>query len=212
MAIEYNEPTWWIPQTEPVEPRKIIFMNTPSHAILNLTILGQQDKPQFNLAIVFGAILPDIPIFVFYFVAKVIQKLPEKTIWTEAYYQPFWQNTIALLHSFPVAVIAWAIARSQRWKIAEIVSLSMLWHSLFDIPVHSEDAHRHFFPFSNYRFISPISYWDPRHYGNIVSFVERLLVLVSSIYIFPSINSYIGKGLIVAVNMFYWLAYFLLKF
>lgn len=183
-------------------------MNTPSHAIINLAILGQQDKPQFNLAIVFGAILPDIPIFVFYFVAKVVQKLPEKTIWTEAYYQPFWQNIIALLHSFPLACIAWIIARSQGWKIAEIIFLSMVWHSVFDLPVHSEDAHRHFFPLSNYRFISPISYWNPKHYGNIVSFVERLLVAGTSIYVFPAVISYVGKGLILAVNLVYWLSYF----
>ncbi|PSB05248.1 hypothetical protein [Merismopedia glauca] len=186
-------------------------MNTPSHAILNLAILGQQHKPQFNLAIVIGAILPDIPIFIFYFVSKFISKLPEKTIWTEAYYQPLWQDLIATFHSFPLALIAWGIARYQGWKLAEIICLSLVWHSLLDIPVHSEDAHRHFFPFSNYRFISPISYWNPRHYGNIVSPIERLIVLVASFYVFPWVSSYVGKSLIVMVNLVYIISYFYMR-
>jgi membrane-bound metal-dependent hydrolase YbcI (DUF457 family) len=183
-------------------------MNTPSHAILNLAILGQQHEPKFNLAIAIGAILPDIPIFIFYFVSKFIYKLPEKAIWTEAYYQPFWQDIIATFHSFPIALMAWGIARYQGWKLAEIICLSLVWHSLLDIPVHSEDAHRHFFPFSNYRFISPISYWDPKHYGNIVSTIERLLVLGASIYVFPSVSSYVGKSSIVIVNLLYLVSYF----
>jgi hypothetical protein len=77
-------------------------------------------------------------------------------------------------------------------------------HSLGDLPVHNDDAHRHFFPFSNYRFISPISYWDRKHYGSIVSLVEMLLVLLSTYRVFGLVNSYAGKGLLILVNAFYW--------
>ena len=71
-------------------------MNTPSHYILNLALLGKTIDSKNNMAIAIGAILPDIPIFIFYFVAKYIYKLPESKIWSEAYYEPFWQNTVAL--------------------------------------------------------------------------------------------------------------------
>jgi hypothetical protein len=80
-------------------------MNTPSHYILNLAFLGQVIKYQNNLAIAIGAILPDLPIFIFYFVSKYIYKLPEAKIWSEAYYQPGWQNFIALFHSIPLEIV-----------------------------------------------------------------------------------------------------------
>jgi hypothetical protein len=59
-------------------------MKTPSHAIINLAILGKPPLPQANLIIVTGGILPDIPIFLFYFWAKYIARLPEATIWSKA--------------------------------------------------------------------------------------------------------------------------------
>lgn len=175
---------------------------------MNLALLGQQQRPQLNLLVVISAILPDIPIFVFYFFAKYIDRLPEKQIWSEAYYQPVWQNLIATFHSIPLALIGWAIARYYGKPIVELFCLSLLWHSLLDLPVHSEDAHRHFFLFSNYRFISPISYWDPKHHGKVVALVELLLVLVATVRVFPFVRSYVGKGLMVAVNLFYAIAYF----
>jgi len=72
--------------------------------------------------------------------------------------------------------------------------------------VHNDDAHRHFFPFSNYRFISPFSYWDRNHYGSIVSFVEMLLVLLSTFRLFGFVHSYVGKILLILVNCFYLIA------
>lgn len=178
-------------------------MKTPSHAIINLAILGQRQLPQANLIIAIGGILPDIPIFLFYFWAKYIARLPSATIWSQAYYEPFVQNIVALFHSIPLAAIGWVIADYFGWESIQILFLSMILHSLGDLPVHNDDAHRHFFPFSNYRFISPFSYWDRKHYGSIVSVVEMLLVLLSTFRVFGFVNSYVGKGLLILVNCFY---------
>ena len=182
-------------------------MNTPSHAIINLTLLSKPQLPQANLAIVIGGILPDIPIFIFYFWAKFIASLPEAKIWSEAYYQPLIQNLVAIFHSIPLAIIGLLISYYFGWQILQVVCISLVLHSLLDLPVHNDDAHRHFFPFSNYRFISPISYWDPKHYGSIVALIEILLVLLATLRVFPGINSVIGKGLMILVNIFYWSAY-----
>ncbi|MEG4943067.1 hypothetical protein [Microcoleus sp. F4-D5] len=181
-------------------------MKTPSHAIINLAILGKPQLPQANLIIAIGGILPDIPIFLFYLWAKYIARLPEATIWSQAYYEPFVQNIVALFHSIPLAVIGLLIAYYFGWPSVQILCLSMILHSLGDLPVHNDDAHRHFFPFSNYRFVSPFSYWDRNHYGSIVSLVEMLLVLLSTCRVFGFVNSYVGKGLLVLVNAFYLVA------
>ncbi|MCU0541022.1 MAG: hypothetical protein MUE44_02400 [Oscillatoriaceae cyanobacterium Prado104] len=184
-------------------------MNTPSHAIINLAILGRNQHPEWNLLIVAGGILPDIPIFLFYFWAKYIARLPEATIWSTAYYEPAVQNIVALFHSIPLAGIGWLVGYYFGWQSLQILCLSTILHSLGDLPVHHDDAHRHFFPFSNYRFISPISYWDRNHYGSIVAVVEMLLVMLSSYHVFGFVDSYVGKGLLILVNAFYLVGYVL---
>ncbi|NJK39855.1 MAG: hypothetical protein HC920_20450 [Oscillatoriales cyanobacterium SM2_3_0] len=185
-------------------------MNTPSHAILNLTFLGHTAYPRSNLLIVIGAIVPDLPIFLFYAWAKLIVQLPENIIWTEAYYSPWVQDIVAVCHSIPLALLGWLIGFCFKWSGLQLFCLSLVFHSLLDLPVHHDDAHRHFFPLSNYRLISPISYWDPRHYGGIVAFLEMVFVLLATVRNFETVQSPIGRGAMVGVNLFYGLGYYLL--
>lgn len=183
-------------------------MNTPSHAIVNLAVFSQFSPPQAHLAIAVGAILPDFPIFLFYVWAKFIRKLPERQIWTESYWQPEFQNWVALFHSIPMAILAAILADYCGWETVQFIFMSMVIHSLGDLPVHHDDAHRHFFPFSDYRLISPISYWDPQHYGRIVAGVEVLAVWVATAVSFPGVGSAIGKGLMVTIAGLSAIAYF----
>lgn len=178
-------------------------MNTPSHAIINLAIVTNLPLTQANLAVVVGAILPDLPIFIFYFWAKFVLKQPEAKIWTESYWQPQMQTWVALLHSIPLASFAAIISHYFGWPILELIFISMVLHSLGDLPVHHDDAHRHFFPLHDYRFISPISYWDPNRYGRVVALIEIILVGLATVNVFPSVESWFGKGLMLAVNGFY---------
>ncbi len=182
-------------------------MNTPSHYIVNLALLGKTISPQENIAITLGAIIPDAPIFIFYFVAKFIQGLPESEIWSEAYYQPFWQNIISLFHSFPIALIGLLICLACHWQAGGIAFASILLHCLADFPLHNDDAHRHFFPFSNYRFISPVSYWDPQHYGNIAAFGELTLVLLVTPWVWTILHSLPAKVLLIILDILAAIAY-----
>ena len=182
-------------------------MNTPSHYILNLAFLGNTLDSNNNIAVAVGAILPDIPIFIFYFVAKYIYKLPESKIWSEAYYEPFWQNIVALFHSIPLAVMGTIIFFYLDWKPGIILCISMICHSLLDLPVHHDDAHRHFFPLSNYRVISPFSYWDVNHYGKIVAFIEMALVLIVNPIAIALLNSPVTKGIVIAIDLLYVYSY-----
>ncbi|TVP60346.1 MAG: hypothetical protein EA343_17630 [Nodularia sp. (in: Bacteria)] len=183
-------------------------MNTPSHAILNLVIFNQQLRDQASPAILIGAVLPDVPIFVFYLLMKFVYRLPEKQIWSEVYYQPFWQGIVSTFHSVPLAVLGLLIAHFWNWQLIEIGFISMVLHSLLDFPVHNNDAHRHFFPLNNYRFISPVSYWDRHHYGAIAALVEFILVIGATVFLFSSTLTHWGKGMLVAVNVFYLVGYY----
>ncbi|MGJ3254392.1 MAG: hypothetical protein ACFE0J_25155 [Elainellaceae cyanobacterium] len=167
-------------------------MNTPSHAIINLAILGQKSRPEWNRPIVLGALIPDLAMFVFYGWARLIAGMSETQIWDVAYYESFWQNTFDLWNSIPLALVGISLGvglgrqkklRSLGAAIA-IGCASILLHCLEDLLLHREDAHRHFWPLSNVRFQSPVSYWDPNHYGHIFVVFEVGLVLALSVYVF----------------------------
>ena len=115
--------------------------------------------------------MPDAGMFLFYAWEK-IKGVPEEQIWSVDFYMPFWQGVFDTTNSIPLIFIAGLVAWIFNHKMALVLLASMLIHVLFDLPVHHDDAHRHFFPFSNFRFISPISYWDPEHHGNLVSIIE----------------------------------------
>lgn len=182
-------------------------MNTPSHAILNLTVL-MQVQPEAVTPIVCGAVLPDVPMFVMYLWAKQVRQQSEQQIWEETYWTPFWQRINHGFHSIPLQVGGMAVSHLAGWAPLEILFLSAVFHALGDLPIHNHDAHRHFFPFSNYRFISPLSYWDPQHHGKVVALVEKSLVLVSTIYLLPRVDHWLLQGLMVLFNVTYWTGYF----
>jgi hypothetical protein len=56
-------------------------------------------------------------------------------------------------------------------------------HTLLDIPTHHDDGPLLLFPFDLHtRFLSPVSYWDPEHYGLIVFPIEIALMLAMGAY------------------------------
>ena len=58
-----------------------------------------------------------------------------------------------------------------------LFALAAITHLLGDLPLHVDDGHAHFVPFSEWRYVSPLSYWDPHHYGNTISLIELALGL-----------------------------------
>lgn len=182
-------------------------MNTPSHVIVNLVILGKGQSSQFSLPIIIGSLLPDVAIFWFYLWTKFITRLPESQIWSERYFSSFWQNIFAIPNSIVLCLIGVGIAhyyQQQGWKI---MFISMIVHCLFDLPVHHDDAHRHFVPLTNYRFISPLSYWDKNHYGKWVALVELLLVYFCSFSLYLQFNFWWARFLLLANSALYSILY-----
>lgn len=109
--------------------------------------------------------MPDAPIYLFYAYEKLILRAPESQIWRQDYFASPVQPSIDALHSFPLILGALGMALPARNDVLKWLSLSLLLHAGMDFPLHHDDAHRQFFPLSDYRLASPVSYWDPRHYG-----------------------------------------------
>lgn len=186
-------------------------MNTPSHIILNLAILGRRQgapaaaapSPGRSWAAGLGGFLPDAPLFLFYGWAKLWVQAPERQIWRELYNTPIWQDFFALSHSIPLALVGWGLARWRKSPIAMALFASMLLHDAADLPLHNADAHRHFFPLSNFRFISPVSYWDVNHFGAYAALGEWILVMVASVALWRRGAPRLAKVGLIAVNSFY---------
>ena len=156
-------------------------MNTPAHAVVNLLVLARGGSPRIQLVVTAGALLPDAPMFVFYFVERLIRKTPEVVIWSQSYYRESWQIFFDFFNSAPLIVLGLAVSLFLKIRAWPWFFASMGLHVLTDFPLHHDDAHRHLFPFSDWRFESPLSYWDPAHHGMAVSSLEALLVAVGCV-------------------------------
>lgn len=176
-------------------------MNTPAHAIFNLALLGRPQKPQWNPLIVWGALIPDLAMFGFYFWLKLVVDMPESQIWRTEYYRPAWQLLFDIFNSIPLALLGFGVMIYARRTGIALLFASIVLHCLEDLPVHNDDAHRHFWPLSNFRFESPVSYWDPDHYGAIASRVELVLMLAASVYVFSRVRSRWAKALLIVANL-----------
>lgn len=182
-------------------------MNTPAHAIFNLALLGRKKQPQWNPLIIWGALIPDLAMFAFYLWLKLATDIPESQIWQVEYYRPFWQTLFDWFNSIPLALLGMGVMFYARRTGIALLFASILLHCLEDLPVHHDDGHRHFFPLSNFRFESPVSYWDPDHYGIVVGRIEMVLVVIASIYVFRRVRSRWTKGLLISANVLPLLTY-----
>ena len=151
--------------------------------MINLLILGRRDNRKITIFIVVGAVLSDVGMFVFY-LWQLALGTTESIIWSVEYYRPVWQAIFDLLHSIPLALLGMLIS----WKSGRpwllVFFASILLHALGDLPLHHDDAHRHFFPLFDWRFFSPVSYWNSAYYGNWASLVECFAVISAGIYLY----------------------------
>ncbi len=178
-------------------------MNTPAHVIVNLAVLGRKESVKTQAAILIGALLPDAPMFFFYFIQKVVLRVPEYQIWVHEYYRESWQNFFDCFNSLPFMAVGLLVAWRVQSQAGQLFCLSMLLHVCGDLPLHHDDGHRHFFPFSDWRFESPVSYWDPLHYGHIVSGLEVLVVLIAGLIVFRYSTSPVTKSIVGTVGVSY---------
>ncbi|MDA1191255.1 MAG: hypothetical protein O3A46_06165 [Candidatus Poribacteria bacterium] len=178
-------------------------MNTPSHIIVNLVALGRKDAPERHVPLALGAVTPDAAMFVFYIVEKFVRQFPDGVIWSERYYAEGWQSTFDLFNSIPLVGFGLLIAVALKRDWWKWFTLSMGTHTLFDLPLHHDDAHRHFYPFFDWRFESPVSYWDPNHYGQVVALMEAAATLGCSVVLWRRLRWKVGKVAVIGVNVLY---------
>ena len=153
-------------------------MDTGAHIICNLVVQSRSSESRVFVAVLIGATLPDLPIMLFYAWESLVMNSAEPEIWSELYFKPGWQNFFDTFNSLPLIAVLLALGVYFKKQLISVLALSMALHVLLDLPFHHDDAHRHFFPFSDWRFFSPVSYWDPKYHGDIMQIIQIVIVII----------------------------------
>ena len=158
-------------------------MNTPSHVVASLLVWRDEKDWLPISAVVLGAILPDLPMFGFYAYQRFWAGRSESEMWSELYFEPGWQLLFDWFNSIPIAIALIGFCQLLGFRWGMLLCASALLHMCCDLPVHHSDAHRHFLPLSNWRFESPVSYWDPKHHGLYFAAAELLFSVLACTFV-----------------------------
>jgi hypothetical protein len=184
-------------------------VNTQTHLLVAAALFAKPDEPKRNAALIIGALLPDAAIFGLFGWA-VLTGVPQSELWGRIYFSEPMLTFTAIGNSAPlyvaIALLGWFSARSRSGVPAEeplptlpalaVLGLAALTHLAGDFPVHVDDAHPHFWPFSDWRYRSPISYWDSAHHGRAFSAFEAALGLSLAVILMQRFRALWVRGLL----------------
>lgn len=142
--------------------------------------MARPGAPAVSIAALAGGLLPDVPMYVMFGWAKFVQGLTDRDLWPPPdglYWQPTWQAWTNAGHSVPILLAVLTLGFSLRIEWIKVLAFSGLLHVAFDFPVHREDGHAHLWPFSDWKFMSPVSYWDDNHFAAYVGPIELAIVI-----------------------------------
>ena len=134
----------------------------------------------------------------FYVWERLVRGTAEAAIWTESYFAPHWQDVFDLFNSIPLVALALVVSHLLGAQRGVWLCASMLLHIAFDLPLHHDDAHRHFYPLSDWRFESPLSYWDPRYHGRWFGLAEMAGVALGGVYLWRTRPTRTMRALVAA--------------
>ena len=161
--------------------------------ILGAAALARPGRKKVNAAAFAGSLLPDLSLYVLAIHSLFLLQIPPSVVFGELYFSDEWQSVFAIDNSVFVwlaIALAGGISRSP-WLLT--LGLAGLLHIAMDFPLHHDDGRQHFWPLSDWIFDSPVSYWDPAHYGNIVGIAEASLCALLSILLWKRFRSRISR-------------------
>ena len=154
-------------------------MNTIAHMVIASAALARKDAPKRNWMVIGGAFIPDASMFVFFAWSRLQGWSGDET-WNVQYWTEPWQTLGAASNSFVLFGALLIVAVWRKWNLWTVFAAAALLHIALDFPLHADDAHRHFWPLSDWRFFSPVSYWDPAQNGLIGASIETASALLAT--------------------------------
>lgn len=201
-------------------------MMTQTHFLVAAALFCNPKRPaRQNAAVLAGAFAPDAAIYTLFIWSKIVG-IPEQELWSVVYFAEPMTTMTAIANSAPlyvlIGIIGIALVRPASVELAGphaagtpagfgrfvaashtnmsiLFALAALTHLAGDLPVHAGDAHPHFWPLTDWRFISPVSYWDPRHFGTQFGVAETVLGIALSVIVFRRFKALWVRGLTLAL-------------
>jgi hypothetical protein len=156
-------------------------MNTPAHLIIGLAAFGRPDAARVTVAALAGAVIPDLSLYLMVGWHMWVLATPPQMSFDQLYFSDAWQNVFRVDNSFILWGVGLALALLARSPVFIALTGAVLLHLACDFPLHHDDGRAHFWPLTDWVFASPVSYWDRRHYGDIVGSVEIGLCLILTV-------------------------------
>lgn len=153
-------------------------MNTPAHLIFAAAAFARAEKAPgdgargVNAAALLGGFLPDFSLYFAFAWGTAVLGMSPGFFFGEVYFWPEMQAIFAIDNSFVVWGAMLTVALIVRHLPLIAFAGSGLMHLVFDFTLHNNDARMHFWPVSDWVFISPVSYWDPDHHGDVFAIFE----------------------------------------
>jgi hypothetical protein len=188
-------------------------MNTQSHVIMGAVLMGQ-GVPRKAWAGALGGIIPDVPMLLIVIGLK-LAGTPDRVIFGQLYWQNWWQICNAIAHNFWLwsGLVLLGLYMRDRlstsargfdgWTIVSLFAGSALLHTTIDFLCHREDAHMSFWPVTRWKFMSPVSYYDPQHYGTWFSLFEAGLGLCLAFLLFRQFKPVVLRFFLVVAMLLY---------
>ena len=179
-------------------------MITPTHVVINVALAHRRrvdapdaaPDPLRRRLFILGGLAPDVGLYVMTGLAAAYYPLAQglsveetfRLVFDDLFYTaPAFVVVHNLLHA-PLVIAGligagtWLKRSSSRQRLGgalQAFGLGCAVHTALDIPVHHNDGPLLLFPFNwSLRFDSPVSYYDPDHYGSIVAPIDLTITVV----------------------------------
>ncbi len=176
-------------------------MNTPAHLIFGLAAFGKVGRPAITAAALAGALIPDLSLYLLSGWHLLILGTSPSVVFGELYFSDAWQSIFRIDNSIILWGIGFAIAAMYKTAIGVALCGAALMHLGLDFLFHNDDGRAHFWPLTNWIFQSPVSYWDPDHYGTIVGAAEVTVSMLCCGILWVRFKGPWMRGLIVALGL-----------
>lgn len=153
-------------------------MNTQAHLIIGTAAFAQPNQWKNNTAVITGSLAPDFSLYVLSIYYLFIKEVPPSIIFGQMYFSEQWQRIFSVDNSFFVWGILIFTGILLNNELIKYFGLAGFLHLILDFPLHHDDGRAHFWPISDWIYSSPISYWDPKHFGNIVAPLEASICII----------------------------------
>ena len=183
-------------------------MHTPAHLLLAAAVFAKpmrrrggferHGQARLNSSALLGAAVPDLSLYLMVAWEMRANGHSPDQVFGHDYREPFWQIVFSIDNSVPLYALLLALGLVAGRGALTFFALAALMHLALDLPLHRDDARPHFRPITDWVFESPVSYWDPEHYGWLAGPLEAAFCAWLAIILWRRFRSSFARTLIAA--------------